>query len=381
MDGYINFLKAGTFYRGNKKMEVSILRNYRLYSFLALAIGISMAVTSGCSNVTAPDKSPAVPVAPSTPGAITAPVTAPVTGSSDLVVTKVWLDGLTVNYTIKNMGAVDSPQTYTYIYVNDLLPAQGSSSYVDVLKPGQEELRTFSNYEWPFGKNMGGVQAPMRANPAGYVELPLNNTKVAVCADAKSEASESVETNNCKVTLVGVLWDYDLLPVSNLATWRNSDGDYPEPGSENNVNGAHFKVANINLETTPQLEMIPKQVPQGWMQGTWGYFYSDEEYGSPRTAAIKIPAKLHFVAKIGLARNAEGSDGVTFKVGLKDLNDTVTWIDSRKVTTPGSFEDWDIDLTNYEGQKYYIILRVEAGDSPVNDFAIWNQAKLIQVND
>jgi len=68
-------------------------------------------------------------------------------------------------------------------------------------------------------------------------------------------------------------------------------------------------------------------------------------------------------------------------VGLKDLNDTVTWIDSRKVTTPGSFEDWDIDLTNYEGQKYYIILRVEAGDSPVNDFAIWNQAKLIQVND
>jgi len=72
---------------------------------------------------------------------------------------------------------------------------------------------------------------------------------------------------------------------------------------------------------------------------------------------------------------------VTFKFGLKDLNDTVTWIGSKKATTPGAFEDWDINLSDYEGQKYSIVLRVEAGDSPVNDFAIWNQARLIQVND
>ncbi|MDD4874736.1 MAG: hypothetical protein PHE15_07205, partial [Dehalococcoidales bacterium] len=118
-----------------------------------------------------------------------------------------------------------------------------------------------------------------------------------------------------------------------------------------------------------------------WMQGIWGYFYSDEEYHSPRTTAIKIPAKLHFVARVGLSSNAMESDGVTFRFGIKDLNDTVTWIDSKKANTPGAFEDWDINLSKYEGQKYYFILRVDAGASPVNDFAIWNQARLLQVND
>jgi len=355
------------------------MKNSRMYSFLALIIVISLVVISGCSKVTTPDEAPAASAVPATPAVITAPVTAPVAGVSDLVITKVWLDGLTINYTIKNVGAADSPQTYSYIFVNDLLPAQGGSSFVDVLKPGQEELLTFSNYQWPFGRSYGEGQTRVRSE--GYIELPLNNNKVKVCADAKSEASEAVETNNCKVTLFGILWDYDLLRVSNLATWRNSDGDLPEPGSENTANGAHYQVPNVDMEVTPQLETIPQQVPQGWMQGTWGYFYSDEEYGSPETAAVKVPAKLHFVARVGLARNAIGSDGVTLKVGLKDLNDTVTWIASKKLTTPGAVEDWDINLSDYEGQKYYLILRVEAGASPVNDFVIWNQARLLQVND
>jgi hypothetical protein len=361
-------------------MEVYTLKNPRIYLFLTLLMAVSLAAVSGCSKVTPADKAPAIPTAPSAPVVVPAPVVPPAAGASDLVVTKAWLDGLMIYYTIKNTGVGDSPQTYAHIFVNDLMPAQGGSSFVDVLKPGQEKLLNFSNYEWPYGKNSGETIAQVNVNPAGYVDLRLQNNKVKVCADAKNEAVEAVETNNCKVTLVGTLWDYDLLTVSNLATWRNGDGDYPEPGSEGNANGAHFKVANADLETSPQLETIPQQVPQGWMQGTWGYFYADE-FGSRRTTAIQIPAKLHFVARVGLARNSTGSDGVTFRFGLKDINDTVTWIASKKATAPNSLEDWDIDLSNYEGQKYYFILRVDAGASPVNDFAIWNQAKLIQVND
>ena len=361
-------------------MEVSIVKNSRLYLFLAFIMVVSLAVAAGCSKVTLPDKAPVVPVAPAAPGAVTAPLAAPVAGASNLVITQVWLDGLTVNYTIKNIGVGDSPQTYAHLLVNDLSPALGSSSFVDVLKPGQEKILSFTNYEWPYGKNSGVRETQIAVNPAGYIDLRLQNNKVQVCIDANGEAGKAVETNNCRVTILGILWDYDLLPVSNLATWRNSDGDYPEPGSEGNVNGAHFKVANADLETVPQLETIPQQVPQGWMQGIWGYFYADE-FGSRRTVAIKIPPKLHFVGKVGLARNAIGGDGVTFKFGLKDLNDTVTWIDSKKVTAPGNLEDWDINLGSYEGQKCYFILRVDAGASPVNDFAIWNQARLLQVND
>jgi len=355
------------------------MKDSRLYSVLALLIALSLAVTSGCSTVTAPAETPAVPANPAAPAVTPAPVTTPATGAPDLVITKVWLDGLIVNYTIKNVGTADSPQTYTYIYVNDLLPTQGSSSFVPALKPGQETLLSFSNYELPMNMTYGDVQSRVRSE--GYIDLPLNNTKVVVCSDAQNAASEAVEANNCKVMLFGVLWDYELLRVANLATWRNGDGDMSEPGSETSANGAHFQIANTDMEVTPQLEIIPQQVPQGWMQGTWGYFYSDEEYGSPKMGAIKIPARLHFAAKVGLARNAIGSDGVTLKFGLKDLNDNVNWIASKKLTTPGAFEDWDINLSDYEGQKCYFVLRVEAGDSPVNDFVICNQARLMQVND
>jgi hypothetical protein len=130
-----------------------------------------------------------------------------------------------------------------------------------------------------------------------------------------------------------------------------------------------------------QFMTIPQQVPQGWVQGVWGYFYADEDWKKPASAAIKFPAKLHFLTRIGLSRNATGSDGVTYKFGIKDLNDTVTWLASKKVTAPGVFENWDINLSDYEGQKYYVVLRVEAGNSPVNDFAIWDAPKLIQIND
>jgi hypothetical protein len=263
--------------------------------------------------------------------------------------------------------------------VNDRLPASGSSSFVDILQPGEERSLCFTNYQWEFDKSRNETRA--RVQSEGYIVLPLDNNKVRVVADATNVVKETAESNNDKVVLVGMLWDYDLLRVSNLAIWKNSNGNLPEAGSENNVAGAHLQIANSNMEETPELETIPQQIPQGWMQGTFGYFYSDENFGSPEVAAIQIPAKLHFISKVGLSRFANGSDGVTFRFGLKDLNDTINWISSKNVTTPGKFEDWNIDLTQYEGQKYYFLLRVDAGASPSNDYAIWNQAKLIQISD
>jgi len=353
------------------------VKNSRLYLFLALIMVVSLAIASGCSKVTPEDKTPVVPAAP---GSVTAPVVAPVAGPSDLVVTKVWLDGLMIYYTVKNTGVGDSPQTYAHIFVNDLFPTMGGSSFVDVLKPGQERTLNFSNYEWPYGKNSSEVTAEVKVNPSGYIELSPQNQKVKVCADAKNEAIEAVETNNCKVTLLGILWEYNLLPVEHLANWRNSVLETPEAGNETSVQGAHFKVANADMEMLPQLVMVPQQIPQGWIQGTWGYFNADE-YGSPRSTALQMPAKVHFVARVGLTRNAIGSDGVTFKFGVKDLSDTVTWIASKKATTPAILEDWDVNLSEYEGQRLFFILRVEAGASPAKDFAIWNQARLLQVND
>ncbi|MCX6007577.1 MAG: hypothetical protein NTZ34_10040, partial [Chloroflexi bacterium] len=78
-------------------------------------------------------------------------------------------------------------------------------------------------------------------------------------------------------------------------------------------------------------------------------------------------------------QNATGSDGVTFKLGLRDLSDTMNFLPGKKMTVPGKFEAWDIDLSDYEGQTVLFVLRVEAGPSAVNDFAVWKQARLVQI--
>ena len=358
------------------------MKNFRIYPILALVIALTLAAIPGCSPAAAPAKAPATtPVAsvPSSQTIIPTSSTPTVTGTPDLVITRVWLDGVMIYYTIKNVGTAASPQTNSHIYVNELRPAMGSTSFVDVLKPGEERSITFTNYQWQFDKPINDTRA--RVQSEGYILLPLSNNKVEVVADGDQQCVEMVETNNSKSTLVGIMYDSDLLRVSNLAQWKNSNGVIPEAGTENTPAGAHFQIPNSDMEVTPQLETIPQQIAQGWMQGTFGYFYAIEEYGAPDIAAIQIPAKLHFVARVGLSKNAAGSDGVTFRFGIKDLNDTITWISSKTITTPGVFEDWDINMSQYEGQKYYFLLRVDAGASAAYDYAIWNKARLMQVND
>ncbi|RPJ63514.1 MAG: hypothetical protein EHM12_02095 [Dehalococcoidia bacterium] len=326
---------------------------------------------------------------------ITVNVGAAISGSPDLIITDAWLEGCMIYYKIKNIGSQDSPATTTYIYVNNLLPTMGWSSFVDILKPGQEKTMVFSSYQWPWcGSDSGaaggggGVSvsigspshiaalAPSHSvsvGPMGVVDWSLLNHTVKVCADSKNEAVESNKNNNCIVKIWGILLDYDLLPLSHLAGWKNSSGNVPAFGTDSSASGAYIKMGDGGLE------MVPEQVPQGWIQGYWGYFYTDTDTRTPQTAYIKLPARTHFVATVGLGPDATGSDGVTYKLGLRDMSDTMNFLPGKKMTVPGQYETWDVDLSDYEGQSVLFVLRVEAGASAAKDFAIWKTAKLIQV--
>lgn len=357
------------------------MKNTRFYTLLALTVVMVLAMASGCTAGASPAAAtPEVTAVSSNQGGdIATQTNTAVGGVPDLVINKVWLDGLMIYYTVKNVGTADSPQTYSGIYVNDLTPAMGGSSFVESLKPGEERSLAFTNYQWQFDKPLDETRARVQSD--GYIKLPLSNNKVMVCADAGNLVREVIEDNNCRSTLIGIMWEQDLLRSANLARWNNNDGIILEQGTESTPAGAHFQIPNSNMEVTPMLETIPQQVPQGWMQGTFGYFYSIEEYGSPAIAAIQVPPKLHFIATVGLSPEAKSRDGITFRFGLKDLNDTVTWLSSKSMTVPGAFEDWDVDLSAYEGQKCFFLLRVDAGNSPTGDFGIWKQARLIQIND
>jgi len=258
---------------------------------------------------------------------------------------------------------------------------------VDVTKPGQEKTLNFSSYQWPWcGTTPGpytpggtmGTFAPLfhgTTQIIPWVDPTEANHAIKVCANAKNEIKEGNSANNCITKLWGMLLDVDLIPSAHLAAWRNGSGVIDQYAQENSPSGAYIKLSDGSLE------MVPQQVSQGWIAGYWGAFYTRSDTGSAEVAAVKLPAKTHLVARVGLSPNAQGSDGVTFKVGLKDLSDVTNYLPGKKMTTPGVFEDWDVDLSSYEGQTVYFILRVEAGNSPANDYAIWKVARLVQISD
>ena len=303
-------------------------------------------------------------------------VTAPLAGLPDLTITDIWMEGTMIYYKVKNTGKTDSTPTYSNLWVQNLFPAMGGSSFVDVLKPGQEKTLTFSSYQWPYANTTGDWLACIFGADTGrYLDPACLNYTVKVCADAKDESKEVSETNNCLNKIWGMLFDYNLPPSAHLASWRNSSGEAPTQGVESSRSGAYIQMADGGLE------MVPDQVPQGWIQGYWGYFYVDREFRVARTTYIKIPAKLHFVARVGLAPGAVGSDGVTFKLGIRDQSDQTNFFPGKTMKAPGVYENWDIDLKDYVDQKVFFILRVEAIGTPTFDYAVWQEARLVQVND
>ena len=406
-------------------------------------------------------------------------------GDPDLVITELWLEGCMVYYKVKNTGTRDSIPTYTYLYVDDMYPPLGGSSFVAALKPGEERSMQFSSFQWPWcgtsetaGPGGGGAvtvkqalindfvakcekldsltaaigkmneadrhaqweetakqrvqvfdqiygtdyatvwglntrtrgeaadkkfsesvvkmwefrdalknlpqdQGSQDAESGGssWTDYYMTNHTIRACADAKNELEEGDKNNNCTSKNWGILMKYDLLPLAHMAVWLNNSGLAPFFGSEDGAEGGYIKLGDGSLE------VIPLKVPGGFTQGYFGYFSTGtRSLGDVNTgpipvpsAPIKIPPKTKFFARVGLASNAVGSDGVTFKFGLKSSSGDTFFLPVKKMTEPGKFEDWVIDLSDYQGQVVRFVLCVEAGASPDNDFAVWKEARLEQM--
>lgn len=302
----------------------------------------------------------------------------------DLVVTDVFLQVETIYYTVRNAGNAASPPTLTYLYVDNRLSVSGSSSYVEPLEPGESKTLSFSQYKWQYlsGVYVPGADAysgadrlslyPVWSPEGDYQDPGLDQSKIEVCADARNEAVETNEKNNCMVRVLGILYSRDLLTDGRFAYWVNSSGKRPSAASETSPDGAYIKLSGGGYE------MVPEQKPFGWIEGITGYYFSNSISLQMVSYPIRIPAKTSFIASTSLDKRAGSNDGVTFKLGLMDRKGNVVFLPGKTMLAPGTFENWEIDLKDYEGQIVYFILRVEAGNSSDRDFSIWNEARLVQ---
>jgi len=281
---------------------------------------------------------------------VTVTVTSAVTGRPDLVVTDVWFSAI-FYYKLKNQGDVDTEGSQSYIYINDYKEA---SDYIQPLAAGEERTESFSNFQWALA-------------PSGIVSKIAIH--VEICADADNAIAESDEDNNCGSMNFGERFSYSFVDNAHLATWRSGAGKLKWPMVSSDKKGAAFVL-------TDTLYTYPEQVSHGWIQGTFGEVYS--EYGETRTREIEIPENARFISRVGFKDGAAATDGVRVALGYVDLTSSVVLFPKMDVYYDGELHPYEVDLSDLAGEKVYLVLKVEAGESGEQDWLMWVEPKIVQ---
>jgi hypothetical protein len=215
---------------------------------------------------------------------------------------------------------------------------------------------------------IGGVAAPGSQSIS-----PSSTTTYTITAHCGSNTTTAQVT----ITVVPplpppVMVVYDLIDKANLASWNSGDpyGSLTFGGPDTNANGFVLwrNSYTLNDGSTPPrvLETHPKWVANGYIQGTFtDIFYS----GYTVQSSDRISGKVGFLYG-ALAGN------VTFKVMIRPQGGTNTWI----ITTPVAYADgvksFNYALAPYAGKKADFILRVEAGASSSQDWAVWQDVRI-----
>jgi hypothetical protein len=278
-------------------------------------------------------------------------VALPQTFLPDLVITGVThISGL-LYYKIKNTGAVDAGVSETYVY--DQSGMLRDTSWVESLKAGEEKTLPFTNYDWE-----------------GYT--------ITVCADGKKQVNEAGEDNNCYVPSFGFKFNYDMSQMVSRAAWRGSAGRV-KYGEADRVTGYAAKLTEVVAEDGRAYRNVVETVPPdssfGWIEGYFGDWQEQWQMGG-YMLPLELPYNARFTARVGLSKEAQGGDGVTFLFGIQEENGSTNWWPAVQAAYDGELNSLDIDLSSYAGKKVMAVLRVEAGAGADKNYALWIDPKI-----
>ncbi len=209
------------------------------------------------------------------------------------------------------------------------------------------------------------------ASPYGSIPSKAevdNNNSIAEASEANNALEVPTAVNNPTVV-------YDFVAKAPLASWQAGTPavNLTWPGTDTDNTGFARWVTSGNLETgggiqDKCLEMHPRWVDNGWIQGAYIDLYS---------SGYTVQAGDRFQATVGLLQNA-GNGNVTFKVMLRAATSGNVWIAQVADGYGDGFKNIDVDLTPYAGQKADVILQVDAGASSSQDWACWITANIIR---
>ncbi len=305
-----------------------------------------------------------------TTATVTVNVAAAVVEKADLIVTKVWLQGKTVYYTIVNQGKGKAAATRSYLYVNG---HKESDDYVAPMEAGEERTENFTGYNYPYTLESSAFKSTESVTQ--YV--------VKVCVDEEYAVAEAIDDNNCGSTILGDLFVYSFVDNAHRVNWTTNSGTIMFPSPSTSSTGAAF-TKNMALEDDRGygsiLATYPPPIDQGWIEGTFADFYTDSVSRAPMSRDIVVPMQAKFTAKVGFKKGAEETDGVWFLFGYLDATGRVAWAPGVFAAYDGALDSYEVDLSGLEGRKTRFLLRVEdkAGALYKENWAVWQDPKVTQ---
>ncbi len=170
---------------------------------------------------------------------------------------------------------------------------------------------------------------------------------------------------------------YNFIKNARSATWVNRPlplGKVPTSEKvsfndrKNDKKGFVRYVNNAVLEDGQKYTLSVLQTHPEWKNGgvIIGYYPN-----------VDIPANAKFSAKVGFLRGASASDGVIFEVSVYDIVARGgRRLIRHQAKHDGKLDEISADLKSYAGKKLRIELKVYAGNSSAQDWAVWQQASI-----
>jgi len=171
---------------------------------------------------------------------------------------------------------------------------------------------------------------------------------------------------------------YNFIKKASSATWVNKPLPIGKtPTSErvsfndrkNDKKGFVRYVNNAVLEDGQKYALSVLQTHPEWKNGgvIIGYYPN-----------VDIPANAKFSAKVGFLNGATASDGVIFEVSVYDIAARGgRRLIRHQAKHDGKLDEISADLKSYSGKKLRIELKVYAGNSSAQDWAVWQEASIV----
>jgi|GEM_PF-2483781 len=239
----------------------------------------------------------------------------------------------------------------------------------------------------------------VRANIEGLVEVQLDEEpikRVPVSADKVHEEPWTMGIRPGKHRLWAVLRDeagkvraeaacpfvvtapeaqvlFDFVAQADGAGWESAAGSLPFPGKDADERGFALWRTGYSLEDGSRAELVLETHPQWADYGTIQGIYK-------ATREIVLQRGDLFVARVGFLQGAEEGD-VTFRLLFSnacDFREFYEEVGPLRDRYDKILRGWEVPLNRFAGQNGCFALRVEAGETPIQDWAVWVEAKIIR---